>query len=97
MRDQALAVCRSAGAHETADFRASSLPTLLQMVASGIGVSLLPALARAAEIQEGGELVVLPFTKPRPYRTIGMGWRASSPAKPDYQELGRLVQGIIAS
>ena len=73
------------------------MPTLLQMVASGLGVSLLPALARPAEILKGGELVVLPFTKPRPYRTIGMGWRASSPAKPAFQELGRLVQALIAS
>ena len=45
LRDQALDVCRLAGAQEKSGFRATSLETLRQMVAAGVGVTLLPALS----------------------------------------------------
>ena len=45
LRDQALAVCQLAGASERTGFRATSLETLRQMVAAGVGVTLLPELA----------------------------------------------------
>ena len=45
LRDQALDVCHLAGASEKSEFRATSLETLRQMVAAGVGVTLLPALA----------------------------------------------------
>ena len=45
LRDQALAVCQHAGSTEVAEVRATSLPTLVQMVAGGLGVTLLPESA----------------------------------------------------
>ena len=42
LRDQALEVCQTGGANEVGDFRAGSLNTLVQMVAGGIGITLLP-------------------------------------------------------
>ena len=45
LRDQALDVCRLSGANEKSGFRATSLETLRQMVAAGVGVTLLPALS----------------------------------------------------
>src|SRR3546814_3030841 len=45
LRDQALDVCQLAGAGERTGFRATSLETLRQMVAAGVGITLLPALA----------------------------------------------------
>lgn len=47
LRDQALDVCRLSGASETGGFRATSLETLRQMVAAGVGITLLPALSVA--------------------------------------------------
>ena len=49
LRDQALAVCHTSGASEIGDFRASSLNTLVQMVAGGLGITLLPRLSLEVE------------------------------------------------
>jgi LysR family hydrogen peroxide-inducible transcriptional activator len=76
-RDQALAVCARARARES-EFRATSLPTLTQMVASGAGVTLLPELAVATEAQRAA-LRVRPFADPAPHRTIGLVWRRGHP------------------
>lgn len=85
LRHQALEVCRRRGGHELADFRASSLPTLVQMVAGGAGVTLLPALAAPALATRG--LAVVPFARPAPYRTIGFAFRRSSARREEFQQL----------
>ena len=76
-RDQALAFCASAEATELA-FRATSLATLAQMVAAGLGVTLLPQLAVSTELQRA-ELAIRSFVEPSPGRTLILAWRASSP------------------
>ena len=76
-RDQALAVCSSAKAQEL-EFRATSLPTLAQMVADGTGITLLPQLAVATELRRA-RLSVRPFADPVPGRTIALVWRRRSP------------------
>lgn len=73
LRDQALTFCKRAGAHEL-DFRATSLSTLVQIVASGAGVTLLPRVALPVETRRA-ELAVRPITDPAPYRTIALAWR----------------------
>jgi LysR family hydrogen peroxide-inducible transcriptional activator len=45
LRDQALEICAGTSLHEKQDFRATSLETLRQMVAAGVGITLLPELA----------------------------------------------------
>jgi LysR family hydrogen peroxide-inducible transcriptional activator len=76
-RAQALALCSKARAHEL-EFRATSLTTLTQMIASGAGVTLLPQLAVPTEVQRS-QLRVRPFTAPVPKRTIALVWRRRSP------------------
>ena len=78
LRDQAWAVCSRAGADEDTDFRATSLATLVQMVAGGDGVTLLPAMAEAAMAGPGSNLVTRPFRSPAPSRRIGLAWRRGS-------------------
>jgi LysR family hydrogen peroxide-inducible transcriptional activator len=78
LRDQALAVCKRAGAVEAMQVRATSLPTLVQMVAGGLGVTLLPEAAAATLIQKHGPVALAEFSKPVPGRTIGLAWRTSS-------------------
>jgi LysR family hydrogen peroxide-inducible transcriptional activator len=77
LRDQALAVCAHAGT-EDQDFRATSLETLRQMVASGQGVTLLPRLAAEGPFAAAGGLAVRPFVPPSPSRVIGAAWRRST-------------------
>jgi len=90
LREQALSFCQSAGAREPSDFRASSLGTLVQMVSSGAGVTLLPRLAEAIETRHA-DLAIVPFARPTPYRTIGLVWRRSTPRATEYRELGERI------
>jgi LysR family transcriptional regulator, hydrogen peroxide-inducible genes activator len=80
LRDQALAVCGGARPEELG-FRATSLPTLAQMVASGAGVTLLPALAVPTESRRA-PLVVRRLADPAAFRTVGLVWRPTSPLVP---------------
>ncbi len=76
-RDQALAICAKAKADEL-EFRATSLSTLAQMVASGAGVTLLPELSIATEARRA-DLRVRRFARPEPGRTLALVWRKRSP------------------
>lgn len=88
-RDQALALCASADAREL-EFRATSLPTLVQMVAGGAGVTLLPAIAVPTELRRA-RLKVRRFARPAPHRTLALVWRRGSPLG---AALGRLAGTI---
>ena len=93
LRDQALAICQTA---KTDEFRASSLATVVQMVANGYGVTILPALALSIEVDDPGPIAVVPFAEPAPFRTIGLAWRRSSPHEEEFVELGHFIQKRIA-
>ena len=78
LRDQALDVCRLAGASEKSEFRATSLETLRQMVAAHVGVTLLPTLSVQPPVARSEDIALVPFSEPRPSRRIAMAWRRSS-------------------
>ncbi len=78
LRDQALAVCARTSVHEKQDFRATSIETLRQMVAAGVGVTLLPALASRGAYGNVRGMTTRPFARPVPSRRIGAVWRKSS-------------------
>ena len=89
-RDQALEVCTGARAQELG-FRATSLSTLVQMVAGGAGVTLLPALAVPTEAARA-KLRVRAFARPAPHRTIALVWRKRSPLAPALGELAAVIR-----
>jgi LysR family transcriptional regulator, hydrogen peroxide-inducible genes activator len=78
LRDQALDVCSRIDIKESDDYRATSLETLRQMVAAGLGITLLPELATRGPFGSGQGLVVKPFARPVPTRSVGAVWRKSS-------------------
>jgi len=92
LRNQALSFCENAGATELGDFRATSLGTLAQMVASNLGVTLLPGMALPVEVGRRKNLVVRPFAKPVPHRTIGLAWRRTTLRKEEYRLLGEMLR-----
>jgi LysR family transcriptional regulator, hydrogen peroxide-inducible genes activator len=75
LRDQALAACRLARVREAPDFRATSLETLRQMVAAGVGITLLPSLAVEQPGSRVPAMAVRRFQDPEPSRTIAAAWR----------------------
>lgn len=78
LRDQALSVCQLAGATERVGFRATSLETLRQMVAAGVGITLLPELAVQPPVPPSDDVAILRFREPVPRREIAMYWRRTS-------------------
>ena len=78
LRDHALQVCKTPPGKLAADVGATSLHTLVQMVAGGFGVTLLPRLAADAGVASGAPVTMRPFSSPVVGRAIGMAWRESS-------------------
>ena len=78
LREQALSVCDLAGASERRDFRATSLETLRQMVAAGVGITLLPELAVQPPVPPSADVTLIRFREPVPSRQIAMFWRETS-------------------
>jgi LysR family transcriptional regulator, hydrogen peroxide-inducible genes activator len=93
LREQALAFCKRRNDGNTG-FGATSLATVMQMVASGYGVTLVPEIAVEAEVRD--ERVKLRrFSDPQPQRSVGLAWRPTSPRRADFLEFGRMVVGAL--
>jgi len=90
-RTQALAYCARTEVHETA-FRATSLGTLVQMVAGGAGVTFLPSCAVPTEVPRAG-LTVRELAAPAPYRTIVLAWRRGSPLAEALGQVAATMRG----
>ena len=81
LRDHALAACGLRPPRQTdaeATFAATSLPTLVQMVGSGLGVTFLPSMAVAAGLTQGTPIEIRPLQADDPTREIVVAWRAGS-------------------
>jgi LysR family hydrogen peroxide-inducible transcriptional activator len=78
LRDQALEVCARTGARERSGFRATSLETLRQMVAAGVGMTLLPILSVKPPVASNPAVRLVAFERPAPIRTLGLLWRKQS-------------------
>jgi LysR family hydrogen peroxide-inducible transcriptional activator len=88
LRDQALEFCSSA--RRDVSLGATSLATVMQMVANGYGVTLLPQVAVDVELRDE-RVKLLRFSDPMPGRTVGLAWRRTSPRKVDFTALGELI------
>jgi len=91
LRDQALAICEKNKIKENQNFRATSLETLRYMVASGVGVTLIPKLACLPT----ENLVYIPFYPDKPVRRIALYWRKSSSRERLFQRLTHTVTSVI--
>jgi LysR family transcriptional regulator, hydrogen peroxide-inducible genes activator len=95
LRSHALEACRLAVADRNEIFQGTSLKTLLQMTAGGIGITLVPAIAAPAEISGNAGLVTRPLVG-EPSRTLALAWRRSAARKADFRAFGRYLADIIA-
>jgi LysR family hydrogen peroxide-inducible transcriptional activator len=91
LRDQALEVCSRVAVNEKQDFRATSLETLRQMVATGAGITLLPELASRGAYGNARGVSIRPFTRPAPVRHVGGVWRKTSARRPAIDALCKLI------
>lgn len=97
MRDQALAICGARPSDQREELKATSIETLRQMVAAGVGCTLLPALAAlpgTGSVQD--EMVeIRPFAAPQPTRVIGLAWRRHYPRESAIRQLGALIRAEL--
>lgn len=94
LRDQALAICGSRPETQEDAYGATSLATIVQLAANGMGVTLLPRISLSVEGDRPG-ICAIPFGQPQPERTIGFAWRASSPRKRAFQAIAAVVAPVI--
>jgi LysR family hydrogen peroxide-inducible transcriptional activator len=90
LRDQALTFCDLRQVETIDTFGASSLTTLVQMVANGLGLTLLPEICLDVEAERAA-LNIMRFAEPEPSRTLGLAWRATSPRKADFVAFGQII------
>ncbi|MEY3552500.1 MAG: hypothetical protein RL735_848 [Pseudomonadota bacterium] len=90
-RDQALAFCKMNSSLPRESLDGTSLSTLVQMVGSGIGVTLIPEMAVPIETRSAA-VSVTRFGSPSPSRTIGMIWRKSSPLAEQLAQISEIVR-----
>ena len=90
LRDQALSFCNLRRIDNIDTFGASNLSTIVQMVANGLGMTLLPELSIKLECRHD-DIKLMRFTDPQPRRVVGLAWRKSSPRKRHFVELGKLI------
>ncbi len=94
LRDQALDVCFSAGAKEDQRFKATSMDTLLHMVATGTGMTLIPELATRNRVQG---IRFVNFSDPVPQREVVMLTRKSSARKEALKNMADTIVSTVQS
>jgi len=92
LRDQAIDVCAIAGAPPATSVAAASVSTLVRMVESGLGPTLLPTSALSVELRPGQGVVARSFSGPQPGRTLTLQWRSTSPTGAWYTEIGDVLR-----
>jgi len=94
LRDHALEVCALAHARERVDFHATSMETLRQMVAAGVGITLMPLLSVKPPIAATDNVVLRPFAAPAPARTVALVWRNSSALSTFLREFAQTLRAL---
>jgi LysR family transcriptional regulator, hydrogen peroxide-inducible genes activator len=94
LRDQALAYCAAPRHELPLSLGATSLTTVMQMVANGFGVTLVPEVAVDVEVRDD-RVKLLRFAAPEPGRTVGLAWRRTSPRKADFVTLGEIAVEVL--
>lgn len=96
LRDQALDICREAGREDApVTTTAAGLSTLVQLVAGGLGVTLLPRTALKVEISRSSQLLTGYFTDPAPTRRVALAMRAGAARGAEYEELAAALREAL--
>lgn len=96
LRDQALDICREAGRSDApVTTTAAGLATLVQLVAGGLGVTLLPRTAVAVETSRSSQLLTGYFAEPAPTRRVALAMRVGAARAGEYEELAGALRGAL--
>ncbi len=95
LHEQIRQICEDVGADLSLDYEATSLDTIRQMVAMGLGISLLPALYVRSEVRPNTLVTARPLSGPVPFRSIGMVWRKTAARGEAFAELAQILRRIL--
>lgn len=95
LRDHALEACKLQSTDTDLVYQGTSLHTLVQMVANGLGITLLPEMAVTANVLGDTNLQLKHFSSENVCREIGMAWRKSDPRREDYLLLAEFVKAHV--
>ena len=96
LRVHAENACSQIGAGTLGSIQATGLPSLSQMVAAGMGATLLPACAVEVEARPGSGLTTRRLRRPEPYRTVVLAWRANSPRAERFEAIAEGLAAPVA-
>ena len=97
LTSQTLAMGALADQVRANDFHATSLMTLVQMVANGLGVTVLPKMAVDAGLLRGLKLDIRPFSSPKAARSIALAWRRTSARGEEFRMLGETLRDELGT
>jgi LysR family hydrogen peroxide-inducible transcriptional activator len=95
LKDHALSACNRPDLRAHASMMGTSLHTLVQMVANGLGVTFVPSMAVKAGILDHTDVVAKPLDSEHGYRRIALIWRRSSPREAEFQLLASALRRVI--
>ena len=93
-REHSWSACRLGSRRANEVFQATSLPTIVQMVAEGLGVTLLPRMAVPVEVGGNKEVVIRPVSPTGPARKVALVWRATSARDQEFAKLGAVLRQV---
>ena len=95
LRSHSLQACRIVNPVRNEIFQATSLRTLVQMVAANLGITLMPQIAVDSELASTRNVVIRPLSPDRPYRTLVLAWRSTSSRGSEFRMLGNLIRECL--
>jgi LysR family transcriptional regulator, hydrogen peroxide-inducible genes activator len=97
LRSHSLQACRIVDPVRNEVFQATSLRTLVQMVAAELGVTLMPQIAVDSELASSRNVVIRPLFPDKPFRTLVLAWRPTSSRGAEFRMLGNLIRECLTS
>jgi LysR family hydrogen peroxide-inducible transcriptional activator len=96
LRSHSLQACRIADPVRNEVFQATSLRTLVQMVAADLGITLMPQIAVDSELASNRNVVIRSLSPDKPFRTLVLAWRPTSARGAEFRMLGNLIRECLA-
>lgn len=92
LREQAMDVCAQASTTTRMTIAAGSISTLVRMVESGLGATLIPASALISEVNRNDGVFARSFAEKQPGRRLTLQWRATTPSSAWFQEMAEVFR-----
>jgi LysR family hydrogen peroxide-inducible transcriptional activator len=95
LRNHSLQACRIVDPVRKEVFQATSLRTLVQMVAAELGITVMPQIAVDSELASTRNVVIKPLSPDKPFRTLVLAWRQTSSRSAEFRMLGNLIRECL--